>query len=105
MPLGTCYIQQGFPRKNGAGATFRAAGGSFGMNNNALAALSFVAVLAATVFFPIAPATSSFALTLTGVLAMLASDYGRELRPVRIRAEVIPVDFSGRGATQSNQAA
>jgi hypothetical protein len=75
------------------------------MNNSSLPALSFLAVLAAILFLPISAAASSIALTITGILAMLAFDYGRDVRPLQARADVVRVDFSGRHDAERNKAA
>jgi hypothetical protein len=75
------------------------------MNTTSLPAISFLAVLAASIFLPISAAASCIALTVTGVLAMLVSDYGRNSTPLQLRAEVISGDFSGRNATELNRAA
>jgi hypothetical protein len=75
------------------------------MNTNSLPVLSFLAVLAASVLLPVSAPASCIALTITGVLAILVSDYGRELQPVRAQAKIISVDFSGRKTARMNKAA
>jgi hypothetical protein len=75
------------------------------MNNTSLPILSFLAVLAASIFLPISAPASCIALTITGVLAMLASDYGRELAPIEASSNLIPVDFAGRNAAPLDKAA
>jgi hypothetical protein len=75
------------------------------MNNTTLPILSFLAALAAILVLPVSAPTSCIALTFTGVLAILASDYGREIRPIQARANVIPADFSARKAVQLGRAA
>jgi hypothetical protein len=68
------------------------------MNNNSLPLLAFVAVLAAAIFLPVGANAASIALTLTGVLAMLSADYGREMRPLAVRASIVPFEASHRAA-------
>jgi hypothetical protein len=75
------------------------------MKNNSIFALSFLAVLTAAIILPISAAAACISLTITGVLAMLVSDYSRELRPLQAESEVIHVDFSGRHAAGMNKAA
>jgi hypothetical protein len=75
------------------------------MKNNSILALSFLAVLTATIILPVSAAAACISLTITGVLAILVSDYSRELRPLKVESQVIHVDFSGRNATGMNKAA
>ncbi len=75
------------------------------MKNNSIPALSFLAVLTATLLMPVGAAASCIALTFTGVLAILVSDYGRELPPLDMGDNVIPVDFSGPKTAGSRKAA
>jgi hypothetical protein len=75
------------------------------MKNNSILALSFLAVLTAAIILPISAAAACVSLTVTGVLAMLVSDYSRELRPLQAGAEVIHVDFAGRNSAELNKAA
>jgi hypothetical protein len=88
----------------GAGACYQG-NNTKNMKTNSILALSFLAVLAAIIILPISAAASSIALTLTGVLAILVSDYGRELQPVQSGGRVIPVDFAGRETAGLNKAA
>jgi hypothetical protein len=75
------------------------------MKTNSILALSFLAVLTATIILPVSAAAACISLTITGVLAILASDYSRELRPVQAGAEVIAVNFAGRHAAELDRAA
>jgi uncharacterized membrane protein len=75
------------------------------MKHNSILALLFLAVLTATILLPISAATACVALTITGVLTMLVSDYSHELRPLQARAEVIAGNFAGRHAAELNKAA
>jgi hypothetical protein len=75
------------------------------LKTNSLPIVSFLAVLAASIVLPVSVPASCIAVTLTGVIAMLASDYGRDLQPVRARADVIAVEFAGRSPAELNRAA
>jgi hypothetical protein len=75
------------------------------MKNNSIPVLSFLAVLTATILLPVGAAASCIALTFTGVLAILVSDYGRELPALQTSANVIHVDFSSRKAATVGKAA
>jgi hypothetical protein len=75
------------------------------MKNNSIPVLSFLAVLTATILLPVGAAASCIALTFTGVLAILVSDYGRELPALPTNGNVILVDFSARKTDSLNQAA
>jgi hypothetical protein len=75
------------------------------MNNSSLPILAFLAVIAATILLPLSATASGIALTVTGVVAMLAADYGREITPLRIPANVVPFEASGRGPATLQKAA
>jgi hypothetical protein len=73
--------------------------------NSSLPILAFLAVLSAIILLPVGAAASSIALTVTGVLAVLAADYGREMSPLSVSASVIPFESSGRTAAGLKEAA
>jgi hypothetical protein len=75
------------------------------MKNNSIPALSFLAVLTATILLPVGAAASCIALTFTGVLAILVSDYGRQLPALEVGDNVIAHDFSSRRTAGMNKAA
>jgi len=75
------------------------------MKNNSLPILAFLAVLAAALFLPIGENAASIALTVTGVIAMLSADYGRELRPLRVPANVVPFEATGHRTAGLRRAA
>jgi hypothetical protein len=54
---------------------------------------------------PVGPAAASIAFTLVGMLAVLLSDYGREIEPVRAQASVIPFHFAARNPANLDRAA
>jgi hypothetical protein len=73
--------------------------------NSSLPILAFLAVLSAIILLPVGAAASSIALTVTGVLAILSADYGREMAPVRARSNVLPFEAPGRGPAGLKEAA
>jgi hypothetical protein len=73
--------------------------------NSSLPILAFLAVLSAIILLPVGAAASSIALTVTGVLAVLSADYGREMSPLNVSASVIPFESSCRSAAGHKQAA
>jgi hypothetical protein len=75
------------------------------MKTTTLPIKAFLAALAAIAFLPVGPGAASIAFTVTGLLAILLSDYGREMEPVRINSNVVPFDFRGRKQDHFNQAA
>jgi hypothetical protein len=75
------------------------------MNTTSLPILSFVAAVAASIVLPLSAPVACIALTVTGVAAMLASDYGRDSPPIQARADVIAVDFADRDARGAEKAA
>jgi hypothetical protein len=75
------------------------------MNTNSLPVLSFLAVLTASIFLPVSAGAACIALTISGVAALLVSDYGREQAPIQFAANVIPVDFSSRQSAGVGRAA
>jgi hypothetical protein len=75
------------------------------MKNTSLPIKAFLAALAAMAFLPVGPGTASIAFTVTGLLAILLSDYGREVEPLRTPANVVLFDFSHRKLSQLNEAA
>jgi hypothetical protein len=75
------------------------------MKNNSIPVLSFLAVLTATILLPVGAAAACIALTFTGVLALLVSDYGRELPALPASGNVIAVDFSARKTEGLSRAA
>jgi hypothetical protein len=73
--------------------------------NSSLPILAFLAVLSAIILLPVGAAASSIALTVTGVVAILAADYGREISPLGLRASVVPFEASGRNSAGLKEAA
>jgi hypothetical protein len=66
------------------------------MKSNTLPIASFLAAVAAFVMLPMSAAAAAIAFTVTGVLAVLVADYGRNVEPLRLPAQAIPF-ISNRG--------
>jgi hypothetical protein len=66
---------------------------------------ALLAVIAAAALLPVGPAAASIAFTLAGMLAVLFSDYGREIEPVRAQASVIPFHFEAGNRGNLDRAA
>jgi hypothetical protein len=75
------------------------------MKNSSLPIIALLAAIAAIALLPVGPIAASIALTTAGLFAILASDYGRNLEPLQVRAAVVPFEFAGRNAAGMNRAA
>jgi hypothetical protein len=75
------------------------------MKTTSLPIKAFLAALVAIAFLPVGPGAASIAFTVTGLLAILLSDYGREMEPVTTPGNVVPFDFSHRKLAQLQDAA
>jgi hypothetical protein len=73
------------------------------MKTSILPSIAFLAAMAAFVFLPVSAVAASIALSVVGILSILAADYGRDLEPVRAPAQVIA--FSARQPSAELQAA
>jgi hypothetical protein len=51
---------------------------------------SISSVLAAMVILPVSAPVAGIALMVIGILAVFAADYGRTIKPISLRADVIP---------------
>jgi hypothetical protein len=60
------------------------------MNTNTYPIKAFLAALAGVALLPVGPGFAALAFTASGLLALLASDYGRALEPVMVPAQVLP---------------
>ncbi|HEY1847847.1 MAG TPA: hypothetical protein VGG37_01515 [Opitutaceae bacterium] len=74
------------------------------MKTHSLPVIAFLAALVAAAVLPFSGSTICFVLTFAGVVAMLAADYGREIRPVSLNADVVPFEAHG-GRTELGKAA
>jgi hypothetical protein len=75
------------------------------MKTNALPIISFLAVIAAFVFLPVSAVAASIAVSVTGMVSVLAGDYGRSIEPVRAESQPIPFDAPGRRSAPLREAA
>jgi hypothetical protein len=75
------------------------------MKNTSLPILAFLAAIAASIVLPLSATASGIALTVTGVIAMLAADYGRVLAPIQLPTNVVPFEHAHRGPAVVKEAA
>jgi hypothetical protein len=68
------------------------------MKTNILPLIAFLAAIAAFAILPVSAVAASFAVTVTGILSILFSDYGRSLEPVRVPAPVLPFSLAAMSA-------
>jgi hypothetical protein len=74
------------------------------MNFHTFTNLSVLAMIAAFLVVPLSVKAAVIAFMMTGIVAVILADYSRDLRSLRVRAELIP--FEGRGkAAQFDEAA
>jgi hypothetical protein len=66
---------------------------------------ALLGLVAALLALPVNAAASGIALAVTGFLAVLFADYGRNLEPLRVSADVIPFTPPGRPACEMRDAA
>jgi hypothetical protein len=74
------------------------------MKTHTLPLIAFLAALAAFVFLPVSATAASVALSVTGMISVLAADYGKDAKPLRVPAPVVPMDLS-RMANPEDRAA
>ena len=67
------------------------------MNTTTFSVKAFLAALAGAALLPVGPGIAALALTAFGLLAMMASDYGRPVGPVSVPARLAPLE-TGVGA-------
>jgi hypothetical protein len=60
------------------------------MKSNTLPIASFLAAVVAFVMLPMSASAAAIAFTVTGVLAVLVADYGRDIEPLALPARAIP---------------
>jgi hypothetical protein len=73
------------------------------MKSNSLTISAFLVAMAAVAFLPVSAAAAGLALTTTGLMSVLVSDYGRSAGPVL--APVIPFHSPGNAAAELSEAA
>lgn len=67
--------------------------------------LSILAMIAAFLVVPVSAKAAVIAFTVTGILAVMMADYGRDLKPVRDRARLVPFEGTGCGQAEFDEAA
>ncbi len=66
------------------------------MKSNTLTLLAFLGPIVSLAALLVSAPAAAIAFTVTGVLSILVVDYGRQIDPVRLTAEVIPFRSSRR---------
>jgi hypothetical protein len=64
------------------------------MKTTTLPIKAFLAAIAAIAFLPVGPGAAAIAFTVTGLLAIVLADYGREVQPLEASSNVVPFDFT-----------
>ena len=75
------------------------------MKTNLIHNLPVAAVMASIALIPFSAPAACLALTFTGAVAMLALDYGREIKPVTVDAEIIAFRADSRSLSSALRAA
>jgi hypothetical protein len=75
------------------------------MKNSILPIIAFLAAISAFVLLPVSAVAATIAVSVTGILALLAGDYARSVEPVRAPAPVVPFDLSRLALTECRVAA
>jgi len=64
------------------------------MKTNVLPIIAFLAAIAAFIFLPVGAVAASIALSVTGMISVIAADYGRPVGPLVAPAPVVRVNLS-----------
>jgi hypothetical protein len=75
------------------------------MKTNLSNNLPIYAVMASFLLIPVSATAAAIAVTLTGVVAMLWSDYGRSFEPLTARCEVIEFKAADKATDRALRAA
>lgn len=75
------------------------------MKSNTLPIASFLAAVVAFVMLPMSAPAAAIAFTVTGVLAVLVADYGRNVEPLRLPAQATTFTSRHRGPAGLREAA
>jgi hypothetical protein len=75
------------------------------MKTNILPSVAYLGAIAACLLLPVSAAAASIAVSATGMLCVLAADYGRNLEPVRVNSRVVPFNEPGCPAAAFREAA
>jgi hypothetical protein len=60
------------------------------MNSNSFLISAFLSAIAAIALLPVSATAAGLAITATGLLTVLFSDYGRAMGPVQVQSPLIP---------------
>jgi hypothetical protein len=60
------------------------------MKTRILPIFAYLAIIAAFALLPVSAVAASVALSVTGMVSILAADYGRGMEPLRVPAPVVP---------------
>ncbi|HMD60875.1 MAG TPA: hypothetical protein VKG78_05570 [Opitutaceae bacterium] len=75
------------------------------MNASILPVVAFLAAIAASVVLPVGATCASVLLSVTGMLSVMAADYGRKIGPVRAGSRVVPFRDPGCARAALREAA
>jgi hypothetical protein len=75
------------------------------MKTNTLPLVAFLAAIAAYAFLPMSAVAAFVALSVTGMISILAVDYGRGAEPAGIPAPAVPCDRPSLALTGCKSAA
>ena len=75
------------------------------MKTTALPIITFLSAIAAFALLPVSATAATIAVTVTGILAILAGDYGRSREPLRVPAPVIALNLPRPAMGESRIAA
>ena len=74
-------------------------------NTSSLPIIAFLAAIAAFVLLPVSAVGAAIAFSATGMIAVFAADYGRNLEPLRAEAQVVALNEARRPSVEFRTAA
>jgi len=75
------------------------------MKIHTLAPVAFLAAIAAFILLPVSAVAASIALSVTGMISVIAADYGRGAKPLAVPAAIVPMELSQMASAESRAAA
>lgn len=66
---------------------------------------SILAMSASVLVVPVSAKAAAVAFTVAGILAVVMADYGRDLKPVRVRGRQVPFEGAGSCRAELEEAA
>jgi hypothetical protein len=75
------------------------------MRSNTLAISSALAALAAVVMLPVSTSAAGIIFVMAGILAIFISDYGRPIKTLGLRAEIVPFNATDCALVRLSDAA